>query len=81
MKRREFMAAAGLAATSAGCGSVVQSASEEAKQNRPPKPVSMYVGTQRSPTDSRMLQFIKRHGVDHICGYPPDPGERGYWKA
>ena len=39
----------------------------------------MYVGTQRSPTSSRMLQFIKRHGVDHVCGYPPNPGERGFW--
>jgi mannonate dehydratase len=26
-----------------------------------------------------MLQYIKRHGVDHICGYPPHPGKRGYW--
>jgi len=26
-----------------------------------------------------MLQFFKRHGVEHICGYPPDPGVRGHW--
>ena len=25
------------------------------------------------------LQYFKRHGVNHICGYPPHPGERGYW--
>ncbi|MPZ18331.1 MAG: TIM barrel protein [Luteitalea sp.] len=39
----------------------------------------MHVGTQRSGTTAEMLQYFKRHGVDHICGYPPDPGERGYW--
>jgi mannonate dehydratase len=26
-----------------------------------------------------MLAYFKRHGVDHICGYPPDPGARGRW--
>jgi mannonate dehydratase len=26
-----------------------------------------------------MLQLFKRHGVEHICGYPPDPGPRGHW--
>ena len=39
----------------------------------------MHVGAQRSPTDVEMLQFLKRHGVDHCCGYPPHPGERGHW--
>ncbi|MPY89965.1 MAG: TIM barrel protein [Luteitalea sp.] len=39
----------------------------------------MHVGTQQRGTTSAMLQYFKRHGVDHICGYPPDPGERGYW--
>ena len=28
-----------------------------------------------------MLQFFKRHGVDHICGYPPKPGKRGHWSV
>jgi mannonate dehydratase len=26
-----------------------------------------------------MLDYFKRHRVNHICGYPPDPGERGAW--
>ena len=38
--------------------------------------VKLYAGTQRSPTSARMLQFIKRHGVDHVCGFPPHPGPR-----
>src|SRR5262245_10774917 len=40
----------------------------------------MYVGCQRAPTTAQMLSFFKRHGVDHVCGYPviADP-ERGHW--
>ena len=45
------------------------------------KPIKMHVGTQRSPTNREMLQYFKRHGVNHCCGYPPDPGQRGYWLA
>ena len=26
-----------------------------------------------------MLEYLKRHGVNHICGYPPSPGGRGAW--
>ena len=32
----------------------------------------MVVGCQRSPTDARRLDHFKRHGVEHICGFPPD---------
>jgi mannonate dehydratase len=28
-----------------------------------------------------MLQYLKRHGVNHICGYPPDPGAEGFWTS
>jgi mannonate dehydratase len=79
MERRQFLSLAGTttALTSAGVGALANASSAEAAQPR--KPVRMYVGTQRSPTTPQMLQYFKRHGVDHICGYPPDPGERGYW--
>lgn len=30
----------------------------------------MVLGCQSSPTDVKRLQFFKRHGVDHCCGYP-----------
>ena len=81
MKRRDFLAVAGTTTALAGCaGANALDSSADRKDERPaPKPLKMYVGTQRSPTESRMLQFIKRHGVDHICGYPPHPGKRGYW--
>ena len=79
MKRRTFMAVAGVAAASARCGGALQAGPNKQRQDRSQKPVKMFVGSQRGPTNARMLQYFKRHGVDHICGYPPDPGERGYW--
>lgn len=39
----------------------------------------MHLGTQQGPTTPRMLQYLKRHGVNHICGYPPYPGASGVW--
>jgi mannonate dehydratase len=40
----------------------------------------MYVGCQRGPTTPQMLQFFKRHGVDHLCGYPViQDRARGHW--
>ena len=80
MDRRQFISTTGAAAGAAALSScATQSPSGgEAKPAR--KPIQMHVGTQRGPTDPEMLQFIKRHGVDHICGYPPRPPEdRGYW--
>lgn len=80
MKRRQFLSLAGTTtALAAGAGTVaLERASRAAEQPRQ-RPLKMYVGTQRSPTTPQMLQYFKRHGVDHICGYPPHPGERGYW--
>jgi mannonate dehydratase len=47
-----------------------------------PAAVKMHVGCQRGPTTAERLEFFKRHGVDHICGYPviADRG-RGHWTA
>ena len=80
MKRRDFLSVAGTATALASCasvGAIQQPVAAQEEKRR--KPIRMYVGTQRSPTTPEKLAFIKRHGVDHICGYPPDPGERGYW--
>lgn len=41
----------------------------------------MTVGCQRSPTDAKMLAFFKRHGVEHICGYPPRQEARESWSV
>lgn len=73
MHRRTFLASAGLSGAAAAC-------SQESVESPPSyPPIKMHAGAQRSPTDREILQFLKRHGVDHCCGYPPDPGERGYW--
>jgi len=67
MKRRDFVSLAGMA----GVGSLVRPALPIAR----PAVVaasSMVVGCQRSPTDARRLDHFKRHGVEHICGFPPD---------
>ncbi|MGH9159318.1 MAG: hypothetical protein ACRD2X_04955, partial [Vicinamibacteraceae bacterium] len=82
MNRRRFLSlGGGMAAVAAGLeprrsdGAPPRSATKPAPEGG----VRMHVGTQRSGTTAEMLQYVKRHGVDHICGYPPDPGERGYW--
>ena len=76
MDRRRFLAVGGTAAVFGGC---VRTEAEKQPPTVGNRSVRMHVGTQRSPTSAYMLQFIKRHGVDHICGYPPHPGERGHW--
>jgi mannonate dehydratase len=80
MQRRKFLSLAGTTTAAAGwAGVAALDRPSIAQENRPQKPIKMYVGTQRGPTTPLMLQYIKRHGVDHICGYPPNPGKRGYW--
>jgi mannonate dehydratase len=41
----------------------------------------MHLGCQRGPTTPAMLDFFKRHGVEHICGHPPAPGPGGHWSV
>lgn len=80
MKRRQFLSWAGGSAALAGATTIASfDHSANAEDREQPKPLKMYLGTQRGPTTPQMLEYFKRHGVDHICGYPPDPGERGYW--
>ncbi len=86
MKRRNFLtsAAAGAAAMTAACSAPAPEApAAAAKPDYKDNPVRLYVGTQRSPTNDEMLMYFKRHGVNHICAYPPRPPypERGYWEV
>lgn len=64
-----------------GAGGIwrVPGETSSASAQRAGKEVRMHVGTQQSPTTDHMLQYFKRHGVNNICGYPPDPGQRGHW--
>jgi mannonate dehydratase len=76
MKRREFLSAAGVAM--GACQAFPSNASPE-PIGVPRVPLKMHVGTQQGPTTAAMLQYFKRHGCDHICGYPSKPESRGYW--
>ena len=84
MDRRKFLSVGGTAAGAAaltGCGETTPNGGEgggAAKQEM--RPMRMHVGTQRGPTNPEMLQYFKRHGINHIVGYPPrPPADRGYW--
>lgn len=73
MKRRHFVSVVAAGATTAAATQLQTPAQAQGS------PVRMHVGSQRGPTTPEILQFLKRQGVDHICGYPPDPGPRGHW--
>jgi mannonate dehydratase len=76
MRRRDFLATAG-AALAAAKQSVAADSPGPTARSRPP--LKMHVGTQQGPTTAAMLEYFKRHGVDHICGYPSHPETRGHW--
>jgi mannonate dehydratase len=76
MKRREFLSTAG--AVLATCQAPAAIASPAPNGASSPT-LKMHVGTQQGPTTAAMLQFCKRHGCDHICGYPSKAESRGYW--
>ena len=81
MNRRKFMAAAG--ALALGDAAALKASGGLAVSQKPAMrgggQVLMHVGTQTGQVTPQVLQFLKRHGVDHLCANPPDPGERGYW--
>ena len=77
MHRRQFIAASG-ASIAATTGRSAQAAlADEAAAA--PRDVKMQLGSQRGPTSKEMLQFFKRHGVDHICGIMRKTSGPGYW--
>jgi mannonate dehydratase len=79
MNRRAFLSASGVgAAALAARPDMVGATPAAAGAAVSPAPV---LGCQRSPTDARRLQHFKRHGVDHICGYPPNDDEPASWTA
>jgi mannonate dehydratase len=83
MKRRRFVSLAGLAGLGALAGPGV-AAARAGSQAAPPRTAGgrgPVLGCQRSPTDARRLQHFKRHGVDHICGYPPDEHDPARWSV
>jgi mannonate dehydratase len=75
LKRRQFVALAGVA----GLGAVAPSAVRGQSAARSGTAAGPVLGCQRAPTDRRRLQHFKRHGVDHICGYPDDRANPASW--
>lgn len=76
MKRRRFVTISGLA----GLGAMAPSGSSSAQQRAPSgRSTGPVLGCQRGPTDLRRLQHFKRHGVDHICGYPENGADPASW--
>ncbi len=41
----------------------------------------LYAGTQQGPTTPEMLRYFRRCGVTHICGYPLDTSNKGFYSA
>ena len=87
MLRRQFLKAAAASGALAAGGSSLGNESEGPRSDADDSrsqlpPMRMFVGTQRRPTDRETLEFCKRHGVDHVCGYPLDPNlndTRKFW--
>jgi len=76
MRRRQFVALAG----AAGLGAVVPARGASGQQTSTSGAAAGPVlGCQRAPTDLRRLQHFKRHGVDHICGYPDNGADPASW--
>lgn len=76
MNRRQILSISGASALSQ-----VLDRSTRTSAATAPKQAQMKVGCQSGPTDDKRLQFFKRHGVDHICGYPEDSGKKGYFSV
>jgi mannonate dehydratase len=83
MKRRQFVSLVGAAAGAASLGTPeLRAAARGAGQASAARGrARMVVGCQRNPTDAKMLQFYKRHAVDHICGYPANTDDRANYSA
>ncbi len=83
MKRRSFVSLMGTAALLPGgrvhAGAMIRGEGESQARSAPP--MKMHLGTQQGPTTPRMLDYLKRHGVNHICGYPPAQAGDGVWSV
>jgi len=75
MKRREFVSLAGLTGVAAMAPGLT--AAPRTRTERP----TMVAGCQRAPTDVQRLQHFKRHGIDHICGYPGNEDDPVSWSV
>ncbi len=78
MKRRDFLASVPATAGAMAAGRAAP-AGTPGTQTPAARKVRMTAGCQRGPTDDRMLAFFRRHGVQHICGYPAPEDDPASW--
>ncbi len=81
MKRRYFLTAASAGAVAASCSRPAEEAAPASAPAAPREPAKFVLGCQSGPTSEERLRFFKRHGVDHICGYPEGWQDKGYYTA
>jgi mannonate dehydratase len=81
MKRRELFTRVGGAAVAAWAGGANPLAASPPPQALPHRRARMTAGCQRSPTSETMLMYFRRHGIDHICGYPDREDDPDSWTA
>jgi len=65
--------------SAAGAASQLVSVDGNKAQAATKKRALMKLGCQSGPTNDQHLQFLKRHSVTHICGYPEDARKQGYY--
>lgn len=78
MNRRQLLASAAAAAATQAVASAQRPA---ASGDWAPGKAIMKLGCQSGPTDDKRLQFFARHGVEQICGYPKDSGNKGHYSV
>jgi mannonate dehydratase len=74
MKRRQFLTACALP-SAAGFGPAIISKVPATER----EPARFVLGCQSGPTNEKRLKFFKRHGVDHICGWPDNWRDLGHY--
>lgn len=74
MRRREFLGAC-------GAGTLARVVARPEPNPSTLKPVLMKLGCQSGPTTDERLQFFKRHGVEHICGWPDNWEKLRYYSV
>jgi mannonate dehydratase len=78
MDRRHFIATCGAGIALADLSGARQIRAENATQPAD-RQARMHLGTQQGPTNAEMLGYLKRQGVEAVCGYPPVSPDRGDW--
>ena len=78
LNRRTFITTSG---TAAAMGCLKTSSHSAEGLGKAPTSPRLHLGCQRGPTDAKMLDYFKRHGVEAICGHPQISPGLDSWTA